>query len=191
MRFFSLFIVLFLFLFNHPHPLLSESGEIDGVYYEFNHVDSCYSFRGSFVIKAEFDCLISVLYDFKHLKNFISSAHSIILIQQGENWYDVCYTFKKFFFTNKSIYRKTLKLEEQKIVFKMISNRQNTNLFPKVLSSSGYYRIKCESTGYAIEYFQECKIKSTFLKNMYIKKAKKESTKFMLELREYVERTCH
>lgn len=189
MRFFSLFTVIFFFLFNHP--LRSESGEIDGIYYEFNHVDSCYSFHGSFVIKAEFDCLISVLYDFKHLKNIISSANSIILIQQGENWYDVCYTFKKFFFTNKSVYRKTLKLEEQKIVFKMISNRQNTKLFPKVLSSSGYYRIKRESTGYKVEYFQECKIKSTFLKDIYINKAKKESIKFMLGLEEYIERTCH
>ena len=191
MRFSSIFIVLFFFLFHYPQPLLSESGKIDSVYYEFNHVDSCYSFRGSFVIKAEFDCLISILYDFKHLKNIISSANSIILIQQGENWYDVGYTFKKFLFTNKSVYRKTLKLEEQKIVFKMISNWQNINLFPKVLSSSGYYRIECESTGYKIEYFQECKIKSTFLKDIYINKAKKESTKFMLELKEYVERTCH
>ena len=120
----------------------------------------------------------------------ISSAKSIILIQQGENWYDVCYTFKKFFFTNKSVYRKTLKFEEQKIVFKMISNKQNTNLIPKVLSSSGYYRIKRESTGYEIEYFQECKIKSTFLKKLYFNKAKKESIKFLLELKEYLKKTC-
>ena len=189
MRFFSIFIVLFFFLFNHP--ILSASGKIDSVYYEFNHDDSCYSFRGSFVTRADFDCLISILYDFRHLKDIISSANSIILIQQGENWYDVCYTFKKLFFTNKSVYRKTLKLEEQKIVFKMISNWQNTDLLPKVLSSSGYYWIRGESTGNRIEYFQECKMKSTFLKDIYINKAKKESTKFMLELKEYIERTCH
>jgi len=189
MRFLLIFIVLFFFMF--PHPFLSQSGKIDGVDYEFNHADSCYSFRGSFIVKAEFDCLIRILYDFEHLENIISSANSIILIQQGKNWYDVAYTFKKFFFTNESVYRKTLKLDEQKIVFKMLSYKQNTNLIPKMLSSSGYYWIQCESTGYRIEYFQECKIKSTFLNNIYVNKAKKESTKFMLELRNYIEKTCH
>jgi len=189
MCFFSIFIVQFFFLFHHPLP--SQSEKIDSVDYEFNHADSCYSFRGSFVIQAEFDCLIDILYDFKHLENIISSANSIILIQQAENWYDVAYTFKKFFFTNESVYRKTLKLDEQKIIFKMLSYKQNTNLIPEMLSSSGYYWIQCESTGYRIEYFQECKIKSSLLKGIYINKAKKESTKFMLELRNYIEKTCH
>jgi len=190
MRFFS-FIVLFLFSLNHAHPLLSENGEIDGVDYEFNHVDSCYSFRGSFFVKAELDCLISTLYNFKHLRNIISDAESIILIQQGKNWYDAGYTFKMFFFTNESVYRKTLKLEEQEIFFEMISNKQSSNFFPEVLSSSGYYRIKGESTGYVIEYFQECKIRSSFLTNVYINMAKKESLKFMLELKEYIKKSCH
>ncbi|MBN1352528.1 hypothetical protein JXJ21_24225 [candidate division KSB1 bacterium] len=170
---------------------MAESGEVDGVRYEFIHDDSCFSFRGSFVIDAELDCMIHILYDFKHLKKLISGADSIVLIQQGNDWYDVCYVYEKLFFTNRSIYRKTLKIEEQKVVFKMISNRQNTSLFPNVLSSSGYYQIKCESTGYAIEYFQECKITFSILKDFYIKKAKKESTKFMLELKKYVERICH
>jgi hypothetical protein len=191
MRFFTLLIVLFLFSLNHAHPLLSENGTIDGVDYEFNHVDSCYSFRGSFVINAELDCLISILYGFKHLRNIISDAESIILIQQGENWYDAGYTFKMFFFTNESVYRKTLKLEEQEIFFEMLSNKQNSSLFPEVLSSSGYYRIKGESPGYAIEYFQECKIRPSFLKNVYINMVKKESLKFTLELKEYIKKSCH
>jgi len=190
-RFFLLFMVLLLISFNHAHPILSENGEIDGVNYEFNQVDSCYSFRGSFVLQAELDCLISILYDFKHLPNVLSDAKSIILIQQGENWYDAGYTFKKFFLTNESVYRKTLKLKEQKIFFEMLSNKQNTNLLPEVLSSSGYYQIKGESTGYAIEYYQEGKMGSSLLQKIYIDMAKKESVKFMLELKKYIERSCH
>lgn len=189
LRFLPLFIVLFFYQFNHP--LQAETGEIDDVFYEFNHIDSCYSFRGIFLSQARFDCLIRILYDFEHLKNLIPGANSIMLIQQGKNWYDVGYTFKMFLFTNKSVYRKTLKLEEKKIVFKMISNIQNTNLFPKMLSSSGYYQIKCESTGFTIEYFQECIINSTVLKDMYMHMAKKESKKFILKLKEYIESNCH
>ena len=189
-HFLSLFTVLFFLFFYHPHPLSAESWEVDDVNYQFNRADSSYSFRGSFVSNADFDCIVSILYDFKHLHNIITRAKSITLLQQGEKWYDVCYTFKIFLFTNKSVYRKTLKLEEGKIDFKMISNEQNTNLFPQMLSSSGYYRIMSELGGYKIEYYQECIIKRTFLKDIYINKAKKESTKFMLELKEYIERTC-
>ncbi|GAG95560.1 unnamed protein product, partial [marine sediment metagenome] len=53
------------------------------------------------------------------------------------------------------------------------------------------YQIKLEEEGYKVEYFQECKLKSAFLKGAYINKAKKETIKFMLELKEYIEKTCH
>jgi hypothetical protein len=62
---------------------------------------------------------------------------------------------------------------------------------PKILSSTGYYQIKLEEEGYKVEYFQECKLKSALLKGAYINKAKKETIKFMLELKEYIEKTCH
>jgi hypothetical protein len=131
------------------------------------------------------------LYDFKHLANIESSAKSIILLREGENWYEACHTFKKFFFKHESIWRKTLKRDEQKIVFAMISHRHNSALMPKILSSTGYYQIKLEEEGYRVEYFQECKLKSALFKGAYIKRAKKEAIKFMLELKEYIEKTCH
>ena len=61
---------------------------------------------------------------------------------------------------------------------------------PEVLSSSGYYQIKPAKEGYRAVYFQECKLKPSFLKDTYIKKAKKEPIRFLLKFKEYVERTC-
>jgi len=166
----------------------SQKKELD---YEFIKDENYYSFRGRIIVKTELDCLISILYDFKHLANIESSAKSIVLLREEENWYEACHTFKKLFFKHESIWRKTLKLDEQKIVFKMISCKHNSGLMPKVLSSKGYYQIKLEEEGYKVEYFQECKLKSALLKGAYINKAKKEAIKFMLELKEYIERTCH
>lgn len=73
----------------------------------------------------------------------------------------------------------------------MISHKHNSGLMPKILSSTGYYQIKPEKEGYKVEYFQECTLKSALLKGAYISKAKKEAIKFMWELKEYIERTCH
>ncbi len=166
----------------------SQKKELD---YEFIKDENYYSFRGRIIVKTELDCLISILYDFKHLANIESSAKSIVLLREEESWYEACHTFKKLFFKHESIWRKTLKLDEQKIVFEMISYKHNSGLMPKVLSSKGYYQIKFEEEGYKVEYFQECKLKSALLKGAYINKAKKEAIKFMLELKEYIERTCH
>ena len=189
MRFFSLFILL-LFFFNHPLLLQAESETSKGIHYEFNHADSCYSFLGRFDINTELDCLFDVLYNFNHLKNIIPNAKSITLVQQEKNWYDVEYTFSTLLLTNKSVYRKTLQSDQKKILFEMISFEQNTGLLPKMLSSSGYYSINGDSTGYTVEYFQECTLTSSILKNIYTNKAKKESIKFMQRLKEYLKKSC-
>lgn len=171
--------------------LISNSSQKEDLDYEFIREENSYSFRGRIVVKTDFDCLISVLYDFKHIANIESSASSIVLLQEGENLYEACHTFKRLFFKHESIWRKTLKPDEQKIIFEMISYKHNSGLMPKVLSSSGYYQIKRVEGGYKVEYFQECKLKSAFLRGAYINRARKEAIKFVLELKEYIEKTCH
>jgi len=166
----------------------SQKKELD---YEFIQEDTYYSFRGSFIVKAELDCLISVTYDFEHISKYALGAKSIELVRQGENWNEVTYIYRKFIiFENKSTWRRTLKRDEQKVVFEMISSKNNINIMPKMLSSTGYYQIKQEKECYRVEYFQEGKLKPGFLKDTYINNAKKEAIKFLLEFKEYIEKTC-
>ncbi len=172
-------------------PLILIGSQKEKLDYEFIREENYYSFRGRIVVKTDLDCLISVLYDFKHLANIESSAKSIVLLREGENWYEACHAFKRLFFKHESVWRKTLKLDEQRIVFEMISHKHNSGLIPKILSSTGYYQIKLGEEGYKVEYFQECTLKSALLKGAYINKAKKEAIKFMRELKEYIEKTCH
>ncbi len=166
----------------------SQKKELD---YEFIQEDNYYSFRGSFIVRAELDCLINLIYNFKNISKYALGAKSIELVRQGENWYEVTFTYRKLLiFENQSTWRRTLNRHEHKVVFKMISNRNNLNIIPKMLSSTGYYQIKQEKEGYQVEYFQECKLKPGFLKDTYINNAKKEAIKFLLEFKEYVEKTC-
>ena len=166
----------------------SKKKELD---YEFIQEDNYYSFRGSFIVRAELDCLISVTYDFQHISKYTLGAKSIELVRQGENWNEVTYIYRKFIiFENKSTWRRTLKQDEQKVVFEMISSKNNINIMPKMLFSTGYYQIRPEKEGYLVEYFQECKLTPGLLKDTYINKAKKEAIKFLREFKEYIERTC-
>ena len=172
-------------------PLLLTGSQKEKLDYEFVREENYYSFRGRIAVKTDLDCLINILYDFKHLASIESSANSIVLLREGENWYEACHIFKELFYKHESIWRKTLKREEKRIVFEMISHKHNSGLMPEILSSSGYYQIKPEEEGYKVEYFQECTLKSALLKSAYISRAKKEAIKFMRELKEYIEKTCH
>lgn len=159
--------------------------------YEFIQEDNYYSFRGSFHLHAESDCVIDVIYDFHNLSEYTLGAQSVERIQQGDNWYDVSYTYRKLFvLKNKSTWRRTLKRDEQKIVFNMLSSENNLEIMPELISSTGYYQIIMEKDGCRVEYFQECKLKPGFFKNMYINMVKQEAIKFFHEFKKYIERQC-
>jgi hypothetical protein len=172
-------------------PVLIFGSSTEELQYHFSQDDSSYSFRGSFIAEAELDCLISLVYDFEHISKYASGATAVELIRQEDNWNEVRYTYRKFiFFENKSTWRRTLNRDNHELVFEMISSENNLKILPDMLSSSGYYRISPEEKGYRMEYFQECCLDTDILKDSYINKVKKEAIEFLLEFREYVEKTC-
>jgi hypothetical protein len=70
----------------------------------------------------------------------------------------------------------------------MIASEQPDPIFPKVLSSSGYYEIKPEGKGYRVIYFEEVRIGSKLPNEVSSRMAKKKAMKFMQELKKYAER---
>lgn len=174
---------------------LSDTGLINGIKYEFIQEDTFYSFRGSFLIKTKIECITNVSFDFDHKIQYTLGAKSIRLVRQGVNWYEVSYTYQKFFFflffiENTSNWLITLIPEKNRIVFKMISNQSNVEIANIVLTSMGYYQFRSENNGFRIEYFQECLLKSGPLTKPYISAAKKDAIKFVLDYKEYMEKTC-
>jgi hypothetical protein len=185
-NFYKIIIVV---LFSLPILLYgSQKKELD---YEFIQEDTYYSFQGSFIVKAEPDCLINLVFNYKNMSKYSLGAKSIELGRQGENWYEVIFTYRKLIiFENQSTWRRTLKRDEGKVVFKMISSRNNLSIVPKMLSSTGYYQIISVKEGCRVEYFQECKLEPGFLKASYMNQAKKEAIKFLRVFKEYIEKTC-
>lgn len=170
---------------------LSRSSQAKEFDYAFMHQDNAYSFRGNFFIQAEAECLLDRIFHFEHLAEFAAGAKSIDLIRHGENWHEVAYTYRKFLiFETHSTWRRTLKRAQQQVVFEMISNQNNLDLMPTVLSSKGYYQISAEADGYRVEYFQECRLKSSYLLAAYMNQLEKEAIKFLREFKACLEKAC-
>ncbi len=171
-------------------PFLIYGQEKEEFNYEFIRGDNSYSFRGSFLVKVDLDSLIPLIYEFENISKYALGAKSIELVRQGENWYDVTYTYRKLIFLeNTSTWRRTLKRDEHQVVFKMISSSSNSGLVPKMLSSTGYYQLKPGKESCRVEYFQECKLNPGPLKKIYMKKVKKETIKFLHVFKNYLDGT--
>lgn len=180
-------IMIMLFLSCRTLLYAGENKEFD---YEFVQQDTYYSFRAGFPVKCDPDSLIELIYPFKNISNY-SSAQAVELVREGDNWYEVTFIYRKFFiFENQSTWRRTLKRNEGKIVFEMISSKNNLSIMPDIMSSTGYYQIIKDKDGYREEYLQECRLKPGLLKAAFIDQAKKEAIKFLQEFKEYVERNC-
>ncbi len=171
-------------------PIVVSGSQEKDFDYEFIQEDTYYSFRGSFLVKAESDYLIDLIYNFNNISDY-AGAQSVELIQQGDNWYDVSYTYRKLFvLENTSTWRRTLKPDEHKIVFEMLSSENNLKIMPEVISSTGYYQIIKEKDRCWVEYFQECLVKPVFFRRAYIAEAKQEAMTFLHEFKTYIERKC-
>jgi len=183
--FFKIVIVTLLSL---PIPLYENQKK--EVNYEFIQQDTYYSFQGSFFVKADPDCVINLIYNFQNISQYSLGAKAIAIGRQGENWYEVTFTYRKLLILeNQSSWRRTLNRDKHKIVFTLISSRNNLNIVPTLLSSTGYYQIRPEKEGCLIEYFQECILSPGPLKGTTINEAKKEAIEFLRVLKEYIERT--
>ncbi|MBN1550971.1 hypothetical protein JW979_05865 [bacterium] len=173
-------------------PILLSGSQDKEVAYKFIQTDNYYSFRGSFHVTAESDCLVNLIYDIKNLQEYTPDVQSIELIRQGDHWYDVCFVYRKFLiFENTSTWRRTLKPDENKIVFEMISSENSLKIIPKVRSSTGYYQITEEKKGCRLEYFQECLLEPGYFKSAYIHEVKQDAIAFLHDFKNYIERKCN
>jgi membrane protein DedA with SNARE-associated domain len=188
-KFFNATIALILFFW--PSAGFAEWETLNGVAYELFRDGNLYTFRGSFLTFSDPDCLLDILYDFDHLRKFVTCPNSFSLLQKGDNWHSFCCTYRVLLSENKLIYRKTLKKEELRVTFEMIAGRQNIKLIPEVLSSSGYYEIMPKKDGYQVVYFHQDRLSPSFCRDIYLYLAKKEAVKFLQELKNYVEKECY
>jgi len=159
--------------------------------YKFIQADTCCSFRGSFIVNCQPGVLIDLIYDYDKISEYSPGVKTLELVRQGEDWYEVAFTYQDLLvLENRSVWRRTLNREENTIEFELISNWNNTDIIPELLSSTGHYKLKSENDECLVEIFQECKLHRGLLNDAYFKKVKKEGTQFLRVFKDFIERNC-
>ncbi len=184
------FAIILILLFCSPGYGRDAGPLSDNVQYTFSRQGNIYSFVGEFPVKNNMNCLWDIISDFDHIKRIHNSADSVDLVRKGSRSYDVRYSYQRLFLKAKTTFRRTPNKKRRIVTSAMINHEQNSKLFPNLLASRGYYRIREDKTGCRFEYFREFEIEPKSLDSLYIYMAKKEAIKHLYDIKDYVEKTC-
>jgi hypothetical protein len=178
-------------LFTVFMPLVAVSEKENDIQYIFKQTDSSYSFYGRFKIKADPNCLLEISFNYEDIRSLAANAKEVLLIDSGNNWNQISYTFHGyFFFENTSVWLRKLDMEKQRVDFTLVSSENNLSLMPRLISSSGYYMITQENECVVVEYYQECWLTEKSITKFYISRLKNEAIKFIYLFSEYAGENC-
>ena len=172
-------------------PMKIYGEEPDDIQCKFTQTDSSYTFYGCFKINATPKCLLEISFSYNHIRKLALDAKEVLLIDQGSNWNQISYTYKKFtFFKSKTVWHRILNEENLRVDFALVSSENNQTIMPRMISSSGFYQIKQQNEYFIMEYYQQCQLTEKSFTKLYLNSVKKEAIKFMHKFFEYACTYC-
>ena len=166
--------------------------ENDSIYYSFSQTDTSYTFYGQFRVVAESACVMHICFNYDDIKALALDASGVELLGEGENWNKIKYNYQQFlFYKNESLWYRTIDRENSRVDFTLISSKNNRPFMPRMISSSGYYKVSQLNGMLSVEYFQECRLTKSYLTAVYQSYAKKKAVEFLHLFRDYSQRHCN
>jgi hypothetical protein len=171
--------------------LILIAGINEDIEYNFTQSDSTYIFYGCFNTRANASCVINICFDYEHNCALSTHASEVSLVEQGENWNKIRYTYTAYFvFRTESVWLRTLDTLQKRVDFTLVENRNNSRLMPEIHSSKGYYRVNAQKNGNLLEYYQQFCLTETMLTTQYKNQIKNEAIDFLYLLSDYVNGYC-
>lgn len=162
----------------------------EGVEYEERREGGELVFTGWFDIDADPEHVLSTLFDFDHLKKFMTIPRSVELVEQGEEWHEVEYGYRLFLLPIRGRFRRTLKRADRRIDFDMAEVRPQLPLVPRVASYSGHYRLEPRDGGCRVEYHERVGLRPAVAAALFTGRGGRELAGFLAGTKRYLERVC-
>jgi hypothetical protein len=88
------------------------------------------------------DEVMSVFYELEHFRNFAPNAEKVTLIERKIQSYIVQYEYSYLWGHVKIRFKKSIFPDRGKVTFELVEYKSTNSLFPKIVGSSGYYRVE-------------------------------------------------
>lgn len=160
------------------------------IFHTFHHTDTQYTFEGSFELAADPACLLNVLFDFDHLKNYVKHAKTATLLREGPRWQDVRYSYRSLFYDAETTFKRVLDAAAGRVDYRLVDITHSGLVDPDIQSISGYYGISRIPTGYRVTFYQQGELEAALLSGFYFYMAKNQAVSFVREIRDYMLSHC-
>jgi hypothetical protein len=158
--------------------------------HSFVHTQNSYVFEGRFAARADLDCLLHIFYDYEHFTALMTHVEDIHLERKGVAWYEVSYTYRTFFYTAVSTFRRTLDLAGCRVLDELVRVRQSGIVTPDIHSIRGHYQMIPGKDGVEVTFYQEGRMTAGLLGGFYFRFAEREAAAFMARVKVYAEAVC-
>lgn len=186
----ELTLLLLMHLLSILSATLSEASEVDEIKYTFNSKKNGYSFQFQSSYDADPACLLAVVFEYDHLRRFTKNIDAIQRVKKEADRNVVSYGYDRFWFKHKSTYLRILSKDNNTVTFELIANELHKSIFPKIITTKGYYKIKSNEQKTIIEYFQEAVLQDNNINSIYLYFVKNEALKFARDLQQYAHNAC-
>lgn len=154
--------------------------------YEFINDGTRYTFVFRFTVAATPDEALDLLYGFEHLKRFSRRASDVALLDEGDGWQTVRFTYSTWLWSMHTTFRRELDRPNRRVVFHMIEADRSGLPVPLPTASSGEYRVEPVPDGVRVVYRQSADNRDSFMLGAWIALARSEAVLFSRDLEAYV-----
>jgi len=154
--------------------------------YDFASDGPRYSFEFRFDVKATPDEALEVLYGFQHLKRFSRRASDVALLDEGEDWQTVRFTYSTWLWSMHTTFHRELDRPNRRVRFHMTEAGRTGLPVPLPTGSSGEYQLEPLPDGVRIVYRQSVDNRDSFMLGPWIALARSEAVLFSRDLEAYV-----
>lgn len=152
--------------------------------------DTMYSMEYSFISRADSTTLLDILFDFSHLQKYAGQSDlTITLLAHSPSQQTVLYSYDGFLFKGSAIINRVLRRSQSEITFALQSAQQNNKLLPRVIASTGWYRIipgEYEGVPYNTVKYYQVTTTDRAVGRMYHHFARQQVTDFFTRLEKFI-----
>jgi len=156
----------------------------------FKKNDNSQSLKLAFSLNATPDCVLEVLFDYRHVAQVSDTVDSVELIETTDSGQVVRYRYDGLFYNYEAKYYRWPDRERAEIRYQLINYKQSGIPLPLVTSSSGRYTVSSESHGARVTLSQEIGIEQSIFSSLYLNHAYDETINFAEDLVKHIQIKC-
>ena len=168
---------------------VSFAGEPQEIELSFSHSGNQFEAKASFKCHAQsMASLENLIYNPKDVEQYLKDSCKVKVIQDNGDAHVLLYRGSFLFWSADTQVERKLDREKHVISFNMTKFESTGSLpAPKILSSSGYWKLSSLQDAFLVEFHQTCAVESMPVPFIYCKEARIESLRCLTAIKNHID----